>query len=485
MGFQDVAKMLLKGAAAKYGHNQQRKAQKASAVQGRAGRGNVLVNKQSNNDPLYVMYGTQRMGGTRVYVESSDGAGDLTKTHVFNMAVAVCEGQIFKPTAVYFGDTTVWDITQGGSWTTNAAGGFTLTNFISKYASTIALNWYPGSVQQTVDIALQTSVGSSVWTNDHRLRGVCYFTVQLEADAVKYGGQLPTITMLLEGKHVIDVSTITDGMITADLTAANYVATTDQNPADVLYDYLVSYLFGKDLDRDANGLWLAGLNIDLASFQQARIDCDAARGGLGYNINGFIQTEKQLFDNVGEILETCNGMMLFVDGKYQLRIRKKDEELNLPTSSIFTKDNIIDEILLSMPTKSQKLNKTTGTFNNPTTNYNDDVIIYKNDAYIIEDNGSVLESQEDYTLITNKQLVLDLITQSVEISRDEYSIAFTAAHTALLLRSGDIIEVRHDEFGWGTGPGQTQKFWRVQELTLTEDNTVEITATVYNSALEL
>ncbi len=108
-----------------------------------------------------------------------------------------------------------------------------------------------------------------------------------------------------------------------------------------------------------------------------------------------------------------------------------------------------------------------------------------NETYRVEDNGSTLESQEEYTLVTDRQQILDLITQTVNISRDEYSIRFTAPHTALLLRSGDIIEVRHDEFGWGTGAGQTQFFWRVQELKLTENNTVEITATKYDSSKEL
>jgi len=174
-----------------------------------------------------------------------------------------------------------------------------------------------------------------------------------------------------------------------------------------------------------------------------------------------------------------------VDGKYQLRIKKPNEQLNLPDSSVFTKDTIIGDIQLSLPDKSQLLNKATGVFNNPLTKYNDDLVIYKVDDYVEADNGSVLETREDYTLITDEDLVLDLITQQVEISRGEYKIQFEAAHTALLLRSGDIIEIRLDDFGWGTGTGQEQKFWRVQELKLTEDNTVEITASLYDSSKEL
>ena len=108
-----------------------------------------------------------------------------------------------------------------------------------------------------------------------------------------------------------------------------------------------------------------------------------------------------MFDNIGEIMETCNGLMLFVDGKYEFRIQKKNEQVGIPSSAIFTKNEIIGDISLSLPTKSGKLNKATGIFNNPATKYNDDLIIFKNDAWIAEDNGSVLESQENYNDVAN------------------------------------------------------------------------------------
>lgn len=488
MGLSSVAKFFIRLAISLYSYNQQRKAQKKAERQARAARSNVLINKQSNNDPIYVLYGKQRMGGTRVFVESTDGAGNSSGTTKLNFVIVMCEGEIGTVKQVYFNDTIVWDVDDSGTpgtLTSNGNGGYTLGNFISKYAATIISNWYPGTTTQTVDTDLQTSVGSSVWTNDHKLQGVSYFTMSLEADGDKYNGQLPTVTFVLEGKKILDVSTLTTGDTSGDLGPSNYTTSADQNPADVLYDYLINQVFGKGLEHDKNGNYEAGLHIDLASFQQARLDCAAARSGNGYNINGFLQTEKQLFDNVGEILETCNGMILFVDGKYQFRIKKPNEEVGIPSSAIFDKDTIIGKIELSLPDKARKLNKGTGVFNNPETKYNDDVTIYDNATWRVEDNGSTLETQEEYTMVTDKDQVLDLITQTVNISRDEYTIKFTAAHTALLLRSGDIIEVRHDEFGWGTGAGQTQKYFRVQELKLTEDNTVDITATIYDSSKEL
>lgn len=485
MGLSAAAKFFIKLAISLYSYNQQRKAQKKAERQARAARSNVLINKQSNNDPIYVLYGRQRMGGTRVYVESSNGSGDLAGTTKLNFVLAMCEGEINTVKQVYFNDTIVWDDSNGGTLSANSSGGFTLGGFISKYAPTITSNWYPGSTTQTADASLQASVGSSVWTNAHTLKGVSYFTMLLEADGEKYGGQLPTVTFVLEGKTILDISTLDNGDVIGDMTSANYTSGQNQSPVDVMYDYLISEVFGKGLERDENGTWIAGKHIDLASFQQARLDAAAARSGVGYNINGFLQTEKQLFDNVGEILETCNGILLFVDGKYQMRIKKPDEQLNLPSSAVFDKDTIIGTIELSLPDKARKLNKATGIFNNPDTKYNDDVVIVDNATFRVADNGSVLETQEDYTMITDSAQVLDLITQTVNISRDEYIVRFTAAHTALLLRSGDIIEIRHPEFGWGVDTGEQQVFFRVQELKLTEDNTVDITATKYDSSKEL
>jgi len=509
MGKEVIGKLFKNVVQGAFSSSQERKAEKKQAKQLSAGRANVMVNKQSNNDPIYPMYGLQRMGGTRVFIESSDGAGNVQSTvpdptpedpektkvintEYLNMALALCEGNIDDITQVWFNDTVVWDSAVNGTKTQLASGGYELENYMTGTqfsGAGLYIAWYPGISGQLTDATLSASVGSSVWGSNHRLQSISYLAMKLQASE-KFSGQLPTFNATLKGKEIIDVLTLREGDEAGDLDPSNYTAGADQNPANVLYDYLIHPFYGKGLDRLGDGTWVAGTNINLNSFVIARQLCQpgvsyAARGGLGYPLNGFLQTEKQIFDNISEILEVCNGMLLFVNGKYELRIRKKDEHLTIPPSAIFSKDNILGEVSLSLPAKSAKLNKVTGLFNNATKKWNDDLVLFQSGVFQNEDNGSVLETQEDYTLITDAALVEDLITQMAEKSRDLYQLNFTAAHTALLLASGDVIEVRLDDLGWGTGAGQTRKYFRVQELKLTEDNTVEITATTYDSALEL
>ncbi len=497
MGKEVVQKLVGKAFGGSFSNSQQRRAEKSQQHQVVASvRANVMVNKQSNNDPIYPMYGQQRMGGTRVFVAASDGAGnvqgidangDATNTEYLNMAIAMCEGNISDITQLWFNDTVVWDSGVNGTKTQNASGGYELQNFMSGTKFTginFYIAWYPGISGQFTDATLTASVGSSVWGSNHRLQSVSYLAIKLQADE-RFGGQLPTFNATLQGKQIINVSQLTEGDQSGDLGPGDYTSSANQNPADVMYDYLIHPFYGKGLDRLGNGTWVAGTNINIASFQQARLDCAAARSGSGYPLNGFLQTDRQIFDNISEILETCNGMLLFVNGKYELRIRKKNEQLTIPNTAFFTKDNILGEVSLVLPTKAAKLNKITGHFNNAAEKYNDDLVVYQNFTYKAEDGGAILETKEDYTMITDATLVNDLVTQMVEQSRNLYQLSFTAAHTALLLASGDVIEVRLDDLGWGAGVGQTRKYFRVQELKLTDDNTVEIIATTYDSALEL
>ena len=493
MGKEVIGKLLKTVVQGAFSHNQQRKAEKAQQKQAVASvRANVMVNKQSNNDAIYPMYGLQRMGGTRVFIEASNGAGaiqgvdasgEATNTEYLNMAIAMCEGEIFDLTQIWFNDTIVWQLaTAGGSgvMTQLPSGGWQLTNFESgtKYSNAnMYIAWYPGTDDQTVDTTLQTSVGSSTWGTNHRLRGISYLAMKLQASE-KFSGQLPTFNATLRGKKILNVTNLSIGDVIGDMTASNYTAGADQNPADVLYDYLISDRYGKGLDRDANGNWVAGTNINLASFQAAKNTSNAARGGSGYAINGFLQSERQIYDNVSEILEACNGILRFIDGKYEFSIKKKNEA----SSFIFNKENVIGEVSLVLPAKTAKLNKVTGNFNNAAKKWNDDLVIFKSDAFAIEDNGSILEAQEDYTLITSAAIVTDLVTQMVNKSRNRLTISFTASHTALLLKAGQVVKVNLDDFGW---TAVNMKDFRIQELKLTDDNTVDVIATTYDSALEL
>jgi len=412
----------------------------------------ILINKSGNNEPIPVVYGRQRVGGVRAFIETTNGSGG-SGNNILNMVIVLAEGEVGAPLKVLFGDTLVWHASSdGGSGTSSTVGtdGYSLANFeTTKYGSHY-IAFYPGTTTQTVDPTLQSSIGSSTWDNERRLRGLSYIALKLPFDE-DYNGAAPEVLVEFTGKK-IRAATNPVGSATAAV---------DQNPADVLLDYMTDTTYGKGIP-DAD--------IDLASFASARTYM-ASR----FKINGFLDTGQRLFDNVEEILQACNGILTYTNGKYKFRARQQSE------SSVFSfsEENIIGSFDIGVTPKSSKFNKVEYTFNNVATNFNDDIKIVNNSSYKTEDNNTELLAKVETTLVSDATIVGNLATWTMNNSRNQTTISFTAAHTAIDVQAGDIVDVTHPVVGY------TNKKFRVQEIVLTEDNTIKILAQEYTSSIQI
>lgn len=69
-----------------------------------------LVNKQSTQEPLYVIYGDREVGGHRIFVDTTDDGhpGNPVGTQYLHMAFAICEGEIDAIKAIRFNDRLVY-----------------------------------------------------------------------------------------------------------------------------------------------------------------------------------------------------------------------------------------------------------------------------------------------------------------------------------------------------------------------------------------
>ena len=426
----------------------------------------VMVNKNSNNDPLPILYGKSRLGGTRAYVDTSNGSGDLAGDEYLNIVLAMAEGEVGNIKQLWFNDVVVWDIDNGGTFTN---GG--LSGFISTYGPALTngnIVFHSGADNQTVDTIMTNSIGSGVWTSNHRLQGIAYLALKIKADPEIFKGGVPLITVVIEGKKIQNVSNIFAG---ATIPSTLY-SSADANPVDVLYDYLTNTRFGKGLEHDSNGNYLAGLHIDLASFKAAKI-----KTWNFFKVNGIIPTSDSLYNNISEILESMNGVLAFQAGKYTLRIKHQNE----PTAMVINSSHILSSVTVSLPEKAAKFNKITANYRNPTTgtDYNDDLVVVDNATYLAEDNGSILETQIVLDLIDDPAMISLLATYAMNSSRYGIAINFEGAHVLLKVEAGDIIEMDLPNFGW------TTKKFRVMSLELTADDTISITAIEYQSSIEL
>lgn len=417
---------------------QNRMKKKMEAMQ-RANRPSVMVNTASNNESIPVAYGRTRIGGNRLFTESTNGAGNANINSHLNMIFSLCEGKVNDLEQVWFDDLIVWDANNGGSIGANNE----LTGFISKFAPALSdaethIVFFNGDDTQAASSILSASIGSP-WTSAHQLKGVVYCGMVLNSNAEIYKGGLPLMTFTVKSKQIRDVSALPS--------TQTYIGGANENPVDVLYDYLVNPRYGKGLDHNSSGVYTAGLNIDLDSFKTAR-----AQANGYYKINGVLDTSTQLYDNIGEILESMNGLLVFQGGKYILKLQSRSES----AVATFTSFDILSPVAVQMPAKSSKFNNVLADYRNktPGTNYNDDIVIVENSTYLAEDNGTNLEGRIRLDLVDDTALVTDLANYTMNSSRFQQTINFDAAHTALRLQCGEIINMSLEEFGWG-GPEVT------------------------------
>jgi hypothetical protein len=224
----------------------------------------VLINKQSNNAQIPIVYGRRQVGITRVFLESSGNDNQY-----LYMAGVVCEGEIEEIEQIFIDDKQViFDGDLDHGVVREVSGGD--ANFY-KDSSHIQVQAFNGTDNQ---IASSILTNSTNWTSNHKLSGVCYVAFRFKWNQDIFSS-IPQVRVTLKGKKIYDPRD--------DSTSWT------PNSALVLLDYLRNSRYGKGLPDSA-------FESDFASFKTAATDSDTViqpRTEIFSSVAGFKQ---QLFN---------------------------------------------------------------------------------------------------------------------------------------------------------------------------------------------
>lgn len=381
----------------------------------------VLVNKQSNNANIPVIYGTRKVGGTRVFLETSG-----TDNQYLYGAIVLGEGEINNITSIIVDDS---EVTFDGSF----ADGTQITSNDSKYGTTITIQPFYGTDGQSAASLLTTLTN---WTSNHKLSGLCYIAFRITWDADKYIG-IPTIQAVVQGRKVVSY----------DASSVAQTAAYSTNPSWCLLDYLTNTRYGKGIDIG---------DIDIPSFyaasQIAETQVTPYSGASDINLfdcNAVIDTGQKLIDNTRTLLKGMRGFLPYTQGKYKLIIETTG-------SSVLTlnEDNIIGGIKVSSERKNEKYNRCQVNFINPNKDYQSDTIVYDTDHATLkaEDGGFLQEGIIDLPTITNPYQALEFGEIVLQRSRNNLGLELTANYQAMNLAIGDIVAVSSSITGFSSKP---------------------------------
>jgi len=421
----------------------------------------ILLNKQSNNSNIPVIYGERLVGGTRVFIETSG-----TDNEFLYVALVLSEGEINSIEEIRIDDKVV---TFDGALTDNTQRSVASSdsNFFkadpnvegSSAESTITIEPHFGSDGQSASSLLS---GLSSWGSNHKLSGLCYLALKFKWNPDVFGG-IPVVQAKVKGRKVVTLAS----------NLSEQTASYSTNPAFCLLDYLRNERYGKGL---------ATSSLDLQSFYDASQVCVTQvtpfSGGSDINIfdtNAVIDTSRKVIDNVRELVKGMRGYLPYVQGKYKLVI-----ETTGTASVSLTEDDIIGGYNLASPSKNSKYNRVICSFINPDRNYQVDETQYpavddsgyatadKHATMKSADGGFLLEGRFDFKTITSPYQAEEMAEIILRRSRESLGLNITCGFRAYELHIGDIVNITLSSVGF------TTKAFRVLSMTFNEDYTISL-----------
>lgn len=303
------------------------------------------------------------------------------------------------------------------------------------------------------------------WTNpenseSQRMEGLIFGVLQLNYDREKGYTSLPTMTFKLRN----------------DL----------DNPAVVLYDYMVSDRFGANIagssvNAEALGRWANFCNESVTYTNIANQTTSQKR----YTINGLIDTARPCKENMDTILLNGAAWMAYDVHAGEWRVIPKRAVQAYDTVLNFNDDNIIGGIQINA-TRLEDL------YNTADIEYYDKLVKDQRAFNKIDLPAALRNINEPDNSL---RLTFDLVNSNVQAerlgnielkqSRDDLMIEFSASHYGLQAQAGDVIQVENSLYGWTTPTfpgGKEFRIIRVVEQETEEGGIIaKITALEYNA----
>lgn len=354
------------------------------------------------------VYGQTRVSGPLAFIESTDDDKYL------HLVVLLAAHECQEITTVYLNDEA---LTLDGSGNVTAP---------SRYANLVRVKKHLGAENQAADSTLVSEV--SGWTDQHRLRGICYLYVRLEFDADAFPNGIPNISALVKGKKLYDPRTGSTAYST--------------NPALVIRDYLTNASYG---------FAASTTEVDDTAFQTAANICDEdvtlAAGGTEnrYECHGTINSANSPRQTLESLLSSCGGVMTYTNGVFGIKAAK----YVTPTLTL-TNDDLRGPIgVQTKRSRRDNFNAVKGVFAPASTNYvPTDYPAYTSATFEAEDGGIQQFLDYDLPYTQSSAMAQRLAKVALFRNRQQVTMDFPANLKAFQLAVGDTVQVTNDRFGF-------------------------------------
>lgn len=433
------------GLSSVLGLNRAPKARAATITQTAEDRKQLI---RSSVAPRQIVYGRARVSGPIVYATSS---GEDQK--YLHLVIPLATHEIDGIDGVWINDIRVGvsEIDGDGNLSQGyfapraiPPANFTQTEtFTEAFARVRIIN----GAQTTADPFLvgETSDG---WGSDHILYGVAYAYVRLIYDQEVFPNGLQNVSFEVRGKRTV-------------YDPRNGLNIFTDNPALIILDYL----------RSTDGLACSDDEIDFASFITAANLCAelvqiTAEGATQsrYTCDGAFTLDRAPIDVVDEMLTSCAGTLVYVQGQYRLYAGAYDA----PSDTLDADDMAGPIELVTKPPRRELFNGVRGTFVDPTRSWQASEFPPYYDSTFVAEDGEAIWRDAEFPFTTNAVRSHRLAKLMLRRARESLTVRVPVQYKGVRYVPWQMLSVTFADFGWEAKP------FRVQSWAFSPDNALII-----------
>ena len=440
----------------------------SQAIQG------VLLNKDSAIANIPVVYGQRQVGGIRVFV-STNG----TDNKYLYVAFVMAEGQINAFNKLVIDDNTIP--------LDSYAHGVVASANAGDYSGKIKCQFFDGRDGQVSSSLLQEAPG---WTSEHKLSGIAYLALRFEWTGFNtsdnpnnnpFGGGVPLIQALLQGKKILDATGVASDYSTA---YASDSIVFSNNPVSCLLDYMRNPRYGKGLSND---------KFDFATWNTAADLCAQTvtytngTTSSAFTCNAVMSTANSLMVNCKILLAGFRGIMPYQAGKYKMKIEHGGDETDITATpsdptTVFTvtNDHILGGVQVEGESKQHKSNRCVVTYVDPEADFQPNDVSFPEEgstddlSFMAEDNQVRLEKRVTLPTITSRAIAEQYAQVFVKRSRAQKYVSLSTSLATANTSVGDLIRIQNSFIG-------LDGIFRIMDMRINSTGAIEI-ATVEHQA---
>lgn len=333
---------------------------------------------------------------------------------------------------------------------------------------------------QPTNVAVRQSDGTVRRTFEHTFRNLATGNDYRIEPFVNIASISGTIT----GTFKISVEVLKPQDETHSTLYADETEVYDNNPINVLIDYLRNPRYGKGLSNDY---------FDWASFRLAASQCDqtvpytSTTTGKFNEFDGVLDTAQSLLNNVKNILASFNGIMPYQAGKYHVKLHHGGDPTDVdsapnppPVAMTIDEDVLIGGLRIQGESKQRKINQLRVTYTDPDADYQPNDAFWPDTSsavystYLTEDNNIPLHKQIALPHCINRERALNYAETVVKASRNKMMVQFSTTTAATDVSVGDLVRIINNNLNF-------DGYFRIESVSLSGEGSLNFTATEHNA----